>query len=219
MEEIKNFIFDLDGTIIDTIDCITSSINLSMEHFSYPYRYTKEEVKHFIGFGAREFLRRAFNDNNLSEEFIDHFFEFYIPLQQKLHFESAEAFKGLKEVLKELKDNDKKLFVVTNKPAPVAIPLVKKIFGDDFFIDVIGVDKTVIPKPDPYMVNIIMNKYNLKASESVYVGDSITDLRTAQNTSMRSIITLYGYGLYDEFPLDEATYLIKDVNEFKQFIK
>lgn len=216
-QKIKNLIFDLDGTIIDTLDCIVDSINISMEHFSYPYKYNREDVKHFIGYGAREFIRRALKNKDLSEEYIDYFFEFYIPLQRKLHFEKAEAFKGLKEILQELKDNGMKLFVVTNKPAPVAIPLVKKIYGDDFFIDIIGVDKSVTPKPDPYMVNIIMNKYNLKADETCYVGDSIIDLRTAQNTSMRSIITLYGYGLYDEFPLNEATYLIKDVNDFKQF--
>lgn len=216
---IENLIFDLDGTIIETIHCITKTINITLKHFNVPYEYNEENVKSFIGYGAKECFRRAFKADKISEEMYEEIFKFYIPLQIKVHFEEAKPFPGLIEMLDELKRNNKKLFVVTNKPHAVAYPLIEKCFGKDYFIDVIGVSDNVIPKPHPSMVDIIVNKYNLDRSKSVYIGDSIIDLQTAQNSSMKSAIVMFGYGLYNELPIEEADYLINDVKDYKIFMK
>lgn len=184
----KFVVFDLDGTLIDTLTGLTEAVNLTLKEINKPYIYTKEEVKTFIGRGAKRLFALAFkNDNNPAE------FELFLKNYERCQYIS-EVFPGVKKTLLSLKEKGYKLIIYSNKPDSILQKLVKEKLGDADFSYVQGQDNRYPPKPDITLLTNILNKLNLKAEDGIYVGDSIVDLETARNASMKCVIFSFGYG-------------------------
>ena len=184
----KFVVFDLDGTLIDTLTGLTEAVNLTLKEINKPYIYTKEEIKTFIGRGAKRlFALASKNDNNPAE------FELFLKNYERCQYIS-QVFPGVKKTLLVLKEKGYKLIIYSNKPDSILQKLIKEKLGDIDFSYVQGQDNRYPPKPDITLLRNILNKLNLKVEDGIYVGDSIVDLETARNASMKCVIFSFGYG-------------------------
>lgn len=195
----KAIIFDLDGTLLNTLEDLWISTNFALKQFNYPER-TIEEVRTFIGNGVRKLIERAVPENceNI-EECLAVFKKHYA---ENMYNHTA-PFNGIEEILKELHKQEVKTAVVSNKFDPAVKKLCKKYFGD--LIDIaIGQFDDVPPKPAPNGVLKALKELNISAptlthkggkscSYALYVGDSDVDVQTAKNANLPCIGVTWGF--------------------------
>lgn len=211
----KHLIFDLDGTIVDTLPSIALAVNQTLKHFHKNYSYTDEEVRHFVGYGTPYLIKKAFKGDI---ENYDEVLAFYIEKQIITHLKNAKIFPKLKENLKSLSDIGYTLYIATNKPSPVATKIIPKLYGNNFFKDMVAQKKDTPKKPDPYVINQIINRYSLKLNECLYIGDSEVDLLTAKNAGVDACLVKYGYGGYDKIDEKLAKFVVNKPDDFRQFL-
>ena len=208
----KAYIFDLDGTLLDTINDITFAINLSLKECGYTYSFSKSEVQTFVGNGSEVFVKKALKDKGNDEEAFLQLKNAYLPNYYKYQNVHTCPFPNIKETLIELKRKGALLFVCTNKPDNIAKPLIEAHFPG-IFNEVHGHILGSPAKPDPRIVNELLSKYSLIPSDCLFVGDSITDYETAKNASMPCLIFTFGYGYYDEDWMKEVDYKTNNPKE------
>lgn len=181
MSTIKGLIFDLDGTIIDTVPDLAKSVNYSLMKNNLPTREVKE-ITSFLGNGSRMLIKRAIGkevEKDLENKVFDDYLSYYL----KHVADSSLPFYGMKEVLITCKQRGIKLAVVTNKPDQAAKILVEKLFPSTFDY-IIGNRKDIPTKPEPTSLNMALNELNLKPEEVAYFGDSDVDMILASNASI-----------------------------------
>ncbi len=208
----KNYIFDLDGTTLDTIEGIQIAINTALKNAGYDYSFDHEGTKTLIGDGADTLIHRALKEKDTPENFAALKKE-YLPLYHSEQEDHTYLFAGLKEVLETLKRNGARLFICTNKPDAFAKRIVSKIYGDTLFEEVCGQIEGLPVKPDPRIPNYLIEKYNLNRDETLFVGDSKTDVATGINSSLKTALCLWGYGFYTEELLAKADFIFKEVKD------
>lgn len=186
----KAVIFDLDGTLFDTLPDIGKVLNFTLEKFNLP-TLSYEEIKSYIGNGARELVRLAIGENNADrlEEILAYYREVYAQNDGKL----SRFFKGEREALERLKNSGVSLAILTNKPHGVALKTVSDYFSDFPFACVIGQREHLPLKPAPDGVYAIAKQLNVQPCECVFVGDGETDVETAKNAGVDCICVLWGY--------------------------
>ena len=215
----KNLIFDLDGTIIDTLPSITKSVNYTLKKSKKPYQYNVKEVYNFVGYGTPYLIGNAFKCMDIKKLPYDKILKIYLPIQLKIHLQYAKLFPKLKETLTKLKKKGYRLYVVTNKPIEVAPGTINKLYGDKFFKDVSCPYKDTPKKPDPYLLNKLIKKHKLQRKECIYIGDGLADLLTAKNGKIDSVLVKYGYGQYGKFDENMAKYIINKPEELLKIFK
>lgn len=188
----KNFvILDLDGTIVDTLEGLTKAANLVMEEFNYPYRYDREEVKEFIGNGARKLFlsltHRLTFDEKLENEY-KVFLQYYEQNQY-----TSKPYPTVVSSLKKLNKNKIKIIIYSNKPNKILHKLVNEVFKGVDFSFIQGQDDRYLPKPDVILLKEICYNLRLNPLNGLYVGDSFTDYLTACNMQMDMAFCTYGY--------------------------
>lgn len=192
----KFIVFDLDGTLVDTLLGLTKASNELMEKYNYPYRYSYSEVKEFIGNGARKlFLRlthRSQFDETLEKEYLD-----FLKIYEEAQYIS-KPYDGVINLLKKLNKKGVFLIIYSNKPHDILIKLVQEVFKDIKFLSVEGYKEGNKVKPDIEVLEKILNENDLNSYEGIYVGDSYTDYLTAMNIHMDMIFMTYGYCHKDE---------------------
>lgn len=208
----KNYIFDLDGTTLDTIEGIRVAINKALKNAGYSYSFDKEGTKTLIGEGADTLLHRALKENDSPENF-KRLKEEYMPLYHSEQETNTFFFEGLKEVLEEMKKKGARLFICTNKPDAFAKRIVEKMYGPALFEEVCGQIEGLPVKPDPRIPNYLIEKYHLDIKETLFVGDSKTDVATGKNSNLPAAICLWGYGFFTEELLAKCKYVFKEPND------
>ena len=203
-------VFDLDGTLINTLEGITVSVNHALKELKIPYEYSEEEVKTFIGRGARRLFRLA-----MKREFSEEEYELYLKYYKEDQIVST-VYEGVEETLKILEENGIKLLIYSNKPNEVSQPLIKAKLGSINFLHIQGQDPQYPPKPDVTLLLKLLKKYDLIDKKGLYVGDSIVDIETARNANLENCILTYGYGDKKEIEEGSPTYKI---NKFEDLIK
>lgn len=212
----KHLIFDLDGTIVDTLPSIIKSINATLKHFKMPYRYTCKDGPLLVGYGTPYLIRTAFKDENCDVKKI---MSYYVPTQAKIHEKEAVLFPHILETLKTLKKRGYKLYIATNKPIEVGVVTINKLYGKNFFVDAVYQKNDTPKKPDPYVVNEIIKHNHLKRKECIYIGDSEVDILTAKNAKIDCILVTYGYGRYKDFDHKKAKFCINKPQELLNYLK
>lgn len=192
---IKAVIFDLDGTLLDTLEDLTDSVNYVLQKHGMPQR-TIKEIRSFIGNGVPTLIARSVPENTDSETI-------KICIAEMLEYYSAHAeiktkpYDGIAELLKELENRNVLTAVVTNKAEIPANILCKAKFGDIFTL-VIGDNGIDRLKPEPDNVFRAMNELKINKEEALYVGDSDVDMLTATRAGLKSVGVTWGFR-------DEAT--------------
>ena len=186
----KLAIFDMDGTVLDTISDLTDSINYALKLNNLPLR-TEKEVTCFVGNGIPVFIGRAVQPDTtkeLLEKVIADFGVYY-----KVHSADKTApYKGINALIKRLRESGIKTAVASNKDDYAVKDLCVKYF-DGLFDFSIGRSDTMQTKPAPNMVNAVLNALNVDKSDAVYIGDSDVDFLTAKNSGLDFIGCEWGF--------------------------
>lgn len=210
-------IFDLDGTLLNTLDDLCDSTNYALKQFGYPER-TLDEVRHFVGNGVKKLIERAIPDgiNNPDfEECLRVFKEHYAANM----YNKTAPYNGVPEMLKELRLKGIHTAVVSNKFDAAVKELCKKFFGD--FVQVaIGEneEKGVRKKPAPDSVFRAMEELKVSIENVIYAGDSETDVQTAKNAEIDCIGCAWGFRSKDILKHEGAKYIIDSPQEILKIV-
>jgi phosphoglycolate phosphatase len=208
-------IFDLDGTIIDTIDGIGYAANLALKKFGYEPCDRIFYVS-AIGNGARALIAKAIGPDSANETVVTKVLEYFLN-EYENHWEvDLKVYDGMIELIDQLLKKGIKIGVNTNKPNAIAQKIVRSFFNENQILEIVGSQKAFPNKPNPTGTLQTLEHINAKPEMSFYIGDSIVDIQTAKNAGMLSIICTWGYGDQKEFT--EADYVVNHPSEILKLI-
>ncbi|MCI5501193.1 MAG: HAD-IA family hydrolase [Lachnospiraceae bacterium] len=190
MKRYKAVIFDLDGTLLNTLEDLTDAVNHVMRQFNYP-EHTIEEIRSFVGNGIKLLIERSLPDGKDNPEFDKIFSEF------KLYYTShcqikTRPYDGIMELIAALKEQGYKLAIVSNKNQS-AVTELNNIYFSDYISTAIGEKEGVRKKPAPDTVIKALSELGISSDDAVYVGDSDVDRETAENSNMDCISVTWGF--------------------------
>ena len=179
----KMVIFDLDGTLLDTLDDLCNSVNYSLRTNNFPER-SLAEVRTFVGNGIRLLIERSVPEGT-SKELIDKTYAVHCN-------DKTKTYPGVMDMLKELKKNGYKIAVLSNK-AQYAVTKLCDIYFNNLLDDAVGARENVAKKPSPDALYICAENNNINLNNVIYVGDSDVDVATANNAGVRGIAVTWGF--------------------------
>ena len=188
----KLVIFDLDGTLLDTIDDLKEAVNHAMSLRGFP-TFTRDEVMAMVGHGARNLMRKALPDGYKDDDMVDaayNDFKAYYITHIDVH---TKPFPGIHDLLTQLHQEGVMLAVASNKFQEGTEHLIKEFFPEIPFVAVLGGRPGFPLKPDPEIVNEVLRKAGVNKEDAVMVGDSDTDMETAANGGVMGIAVNWGY--------------------------
>lgn len=205
---IKNAIFDLDGTLLNTLQDLKDSTNYALEQFGFP-KHSIEEIRQFVGDGVRKLIERAVPEN-CSTETTEKCLSIFKQHYAENMYNHTKPYNGILEILTKLKSQGVKIGVVSNKFDFAVKELCKKYF--DNLIDIaIGQADDVPKKPAPDGVFKAMKELGATNNDSIYIGDSEVDVATAKNSNLPCIGVTWGFR--DKKDLEGAEYIINSPSE------
>lgn len=211
---INTVIFDLDGTLLNTLEDLKNSTNYALSQFGFPTHST-EDIRKFVGNGVKKLIERAVPkncDTKITAKCLEIFKEHY----SKNMYNNTKPYNSIIEILKELRNNGAKIAVVSNKFDSAVKKLCSIYFGN--LIDVaIGQSENIPPKPLPNGVFKAIELLNTEKSSVIYIGDSEVDVATAKNTNIPCIGVTWGFR--DEQDLAGANFIINKPSELIDIIK
>lgn len=212
----KVAIFDLDGTLLDTIEDLANACNYALAK-SFFSTYEVEQYKTFVGNGVYKLVERALpeisRDDETCNKVLNDFREYY----NEHMIDMTKPYDGIIALLDKLKSEGIKLVVVSNKPHKYTIEIVNKYFNNKFDL-VFGHRDGYNAKPDPVSVLEALKLLNLEKEECIYIGDSNVDIITARNAKVKSVGVLWGFRSEEELRNEGATYLVSSAEEIKKII-
>ena len=201
-------IFDLDGTLTDTLDSLTYSVNQTLEEMGYP-ALERSKCRAFVGNGSRVLIEKALKasgDTTLSR--IEEGMEVYDRVFDANCTYHVTPYDGIVELLQALKEKGMKLTVLSNKPHRQAVHVVEEVFGKEMFDWVQGQQEGIPRKPDPYAAIQIAEKFGVKPEECVYIGDSEVDVATGTAARMKTLGVTWGFRSVEQLKEAGATILL-----------
>ena len=212
----KTVIFDLDGTLLDSIEDIASSMNKVLEILQLP-THKIEDYKHFVGGGVDILVENALS--NQSKEIKDEVIKrFKIEYDGKLHSKTL-PYDGIYELLDELKKLDINLAVLSNKPHEFTVSYVNHFFKNYNFKEIHGQKKDVPKKPDPKAALDIVKFLNSSCENTYFIGDTKIDMQTAKSANMTAIGVLWGFRDEKELRDFGADFIVSNPLEILKIIK
>lgn len=191
----KAVIFDMDGTILDTLDDLADSVNHSLKTYGFPPR-SREEIRSFVGNGMAQLIRLSVPEGTSQEE------EKKVLQEHKSYYpkhssDKTKPYQGIEELLRSLKAKSLKTAVVSNKADSDVKALADKYFKG-LFDSCIGSREGVPRKPAPDLVDIALKEMGVSKDDAVYIGDSEVDVETARRSGLRMITALWGFRSREE---------------------
>lgn len=185
-------IFDLDGTMLNTVADIAMATNHALSAFGYP-THSEEKIKSFVGNGVSKLLERALPEDKRTEENIALLREAFTEYYDKHNADLSTPYPGIASLLSQLQENGVLLAVASNKYQSATEKLVAHYFPGIDFVCVLG-QRTGIPvKPSPDIVHEIMATANVYRKDTIYVGDSGVDMQTANNAGINAVAVSWGF--------------------------
>ena len=215
---IKAVIFDMDGTIADTLKSIADCSNEILEKHNLEERNI-EKYKYYLDDGFSEMFKRIFKNMNIkNKELLIKLYGEMIELYNKRMLETTALYDGIRELLTELKERGIKLAVFTNKNHNSAVKILSNVFGKEYFDAIEGFRPGRSPKPDIEGIEDIMTELSLNSEEILYVGDSDTDMICGKRAKLKTIGVLWEFRTEDELLRNGADFVISTPEELLKFI-
>lgn len=189
----KACIFDLDGTLTDTLDSLTFSVNETLKEMQLP-TILEEQCRQFVGNGARVLMEKAIQAAGGDvQERIEEGMQKYGRIFDLNCTYHVVPYKGIPELLETLRSRNISLAVLSNKPHRQAVHVVEEIFGEGVFDHIQGQMEGIPRKPDPAAALSIAEKFHAAPYETVYIGDSEVDIATGTSARMKTIGVTWGF--------------------------
>lgn len=214
----RAIIFDLDGTLLNTIDDIADSMNSVLQKRKFPLNSIKD-YKKFVGDGMERLVERSIPQTEQSKKLIHDCLTEMKKEYDARWSNKTSVYEGIFELLEELHKKKLKMAVLSNKPHDFTIKMVTQYFDKRYFTAVVGQRDGAQPKPDPAVVFGIMDKINAKPEETALIGDSCTDLLTAKNAGLTSIGAAWGFRGREELEKYGADFIAESPKDVLQFFR
>lgn len=200
-------IFDLDGTLLDTIADLANATNQALAKCGYPTHPT-EAYYRFVGNGINKLFARALPEEARTEENVQRIRTLFIPYYNEHNADDSHPYPGIVELLTQLQSQGIQLAVASNKYQQATAKLVGHFFPNIRFAAVYGQREGVPIKPDPTIVNDILSETGISRTHTLYIGDSGVDMQTARNASVESVGVTWGFRDEEELRNNGATHII-----------
>ncbi len=200
-------IFDLDGTLLDTVADLANATNQALAKCGYPTHPT-EAYYRFVGNGINKLFARALPEEARTEENVQRIRTLFIPYYNEHNADDSHPYPGIVELLTQLQSQGIQLAVASNKYQQATAKLVGHFFPNIRFAAVYGQREGVSIKPDPTIVNDILSETGISRAHTLYIGDSGVDMQTARNASVESVGVTWGFRDEEELRNNGATHII-----------
>lgn len=203
----KLVIFDLDGTLVDSLEDLGNACNSALQSFGYPV-HPLDSFRYFVGDGVPMLIRRALPESDRTEENISRVKSVFDEIYGKKYNVCTRPYEGIPELLLRLKAEGILIAVASNKPDNFTQTIVSGMFGDVFSY-VSGKKDGFEKKPSPQIALHIMEKLGVSPEETLFAGDSAVDMQTALNAGCDSIGCLWGFRTLKELLDNKAKYIAR----------
>ena len=213
----KLVIFDLDGTLLNTIDDLAAATNHALQQLGYP-THPVDTIRTYVGNGINKLLERSLPEKERNEENVQRMRSHFVPYYDKHNADLSYPYPGIVALLEELRDRGVMIAVASNKYQTATSKLVKHYFPTVNFIEVLGQREGIAVKPDPIIVFDILKKANVLPEEVLYVGDSGVDMQTAINSGVDAVGAAWGFRPKAELESFYPKGIIETADELITFI-
>ena len=214
---IKLVIFDLDGTLINSIGDIANSANCALKKYGFPEHPTNA-YNFFVGDGINKLFERALPKNENTSENILIIRKFFVEHYKKHDTDYSKPYNDILQLLKSLQNQNVLLAVASNKYHEATFKLVNHFFSEIKFAAVLGQCDGTPLKPDPTIVNNILSIAGVTRKETLYVGDSGVDMQTAINSEITACGVTWGFRPRSELEQYNPAYLVDEPKEIEMLI-
>ncbi len=213
----KLVIFDLDGTLLDTIADLAESANYALKQLGYP-THDVETIRTFVGNGINKLLERALPSHEQTEENVIRMRSHFVPYYDVHNADLSNPYPGIVSLLEDLQAKGIQIAVASNKYQEATVKLVKQYFPNIDFIEILGQREGINVKPDPTIVFDILQKADVSKEDILYVGDSGVDMQTAINAGVDAVGVTWGFRPRAELESFQPMGLIDKAEELLEFI-
>ena len=211
----KAIIFDLDGTLLNSLIDIAESVNFVLEKYNFP-THNIEDYKYMIGNGIQVLIEKAL-PNNISKTDFGKYFKEASTVYEQRQTQKTHPYDGIMDMLYSLSEKGISLNILSNKPDNFTKDVVNHFFKDINFKIVFGAREDIPKKPAPDAVNEIVNTLGFNKQEFMYMGDTSTDMLTANAANIESIGVTWGYRKVDELLNAGAKHIVNNPAEVLRF--
>lgn len=210
----RGCIFDLDGTLVNSLEDLGLSVNQVMKNHGFPI-HEMDVYNYFVGNGVKKLVERSLPQDHL--DMLDQCLEEFHSIYENHFLDHTQPYEGITELVSALYQKGIKLAVVTNKPHLIANKIVETLFPHMFTI-ILGQQDSYPIKPHPQSTQIALQKMGLTQQECFFVGDSDVDILTGQNAHIDTIGVCWGFRGREELQNQGATYVVDKAMEIKEII-
>ena len=203
-------IFDLDGTLLNTLNDLCRCVNMMLQNNNYPTR-THDEIESYLGNGAKKLIEHSLPDG-LDDATVERCLAEYRPIYAEHMNDNTQPYDGILPMLQKLKEMGFQTAVLSNKPDAATVPLCEGFFAG--LIDTAMGDRPdVRRKPDAEGITILLERLHSAPERTIYIGDSEVDIRTAKNAGLTSVGVTWGYRRKEDLEAENADFLIDRPDE------
>lgn len=212
MQLIRMCVFDLDGTLIHSLQDLADACNHALRKNGFA-AHPVEDYRYFVGDGIRRLIERVLPEGSRDEAAIAQVKRDFDSYYSVHYLDATRPYPGILQMLRQLAAREIKAAVVSNKPDAFARAIVRQVFGEGVFCTAVGKREGYEVKPDPRAVLEILNQQGIARSDCLYIGDSGVDIQTAQNAGVRSVGVCWGFRPESELTAAGADFLLKKPEE------
>lgn len=212
----KVIVFDLDGTLLDTLDDLADASNMVLEECGYP-QHPVEAYKYFVGDGLRVLMERIIPED-ASQTDVDHCCDLFNTIYSRCWDNKSAPYAGIEEMLHQLRRSGARLTVLSNKPHQFTEIYIERFFQEHRFEVVFGQREGVNKKPDPAGALEIAELMGVSPAECMYVGDTAVDMQTGKAAGMFTVGVLWGFRDIEELQQNKADMIVKRPMEIVEYV-
>ena len=204
---IKLVIFDLDGTLLNSLEDLADSCNYLLQKYGFPV-HPLDSYRYFVGDGIPKLVERVLPEEKRQQDFVEQFFQEMVAYYDIHKADKTMPYFGIVETLETLQQQGTMLAVASNKVNKAMMPLMEHYFPTIKFTAVLGQREGVPVKPHPQIVYDILKIAKVRPEEALYVGDTDVDMDTAHRAGLKAVGALWGYRDRQELTEHQAEYII-----------
>ena len=208
-------IFDLDGTLLDTIGDLAAAGNHTLEQMGFPL-HEEDKYRHFVGNGIPKLIERMLPEGH-DRDTEDRAFELFNEYYSRHKCDRTKPYPGIREMIRDIRSKGVICAVNANKADEFTKELIRMNFGEDM-TEVIGYGAGFQPKPDPGAALEIIHRTGVNTQQALYVGDSDVDIMTGHNAGISVCAALWGFRSYEELAAKQPTYFAHNADELWKII-